>query len=99
MKEIIYIQAGTSANYIGTHFWNTQEDYLGDDGVQVEHDSDSAMYDWDVSFREGLGPSVRCFYALFSLWSDETWHFQGQPTVCPRLLIFDKKGVLPANSP
>ncbi|KAF8225980.1 tubulin nucleotide-binding domain-like protein [Tricholoma matsutake] len=67
MKEIIYIQAGNYANYVGTHFWNTQETYLGED--DTEH---SVTHDWDVSFREGLSPT-------------------GEPTVCPRLLIFDKK--------
>ncbi|KAJ6565727.1 Misato segment II tubulin-like domain-containing protein [Mycena sp. CBHHK59/15] len=48
MKEILYIQAGTQANYIGTHFWNTQESYFtyGDDEEpEISH---------GISFREGL---------------------------------------------
>ncbi|KAF7357389.1 Protein dml-1 [Mycena sanguinolenta] len=47
MKEILYIQAGTQANYIGTHFWNTQESYFTceDEGDLVDH---------GISFREGL---------------------------------------------
>ncbi|KAJ6455441.1 Misato segment II tubulin-like domain-containing protein [Mycena sanguinolenta] len=48
MKEILYIQAGTQANYIGTHFWNTQESYFtyeaGED-PEIDH---------GISFREGL---------------------------------------------
>ena len=27
MKELLYIQAGPFSNYIGTHFWNTQQEY------------------------------------------------------------------------
>lgn len=67
MKEIIYIQAGNYANYVGTHFWNTQETYLGED--DTEH---SVTHDWDVSFREGLSPTVRCFYFFVSIYADET---------------------------
>ncbi|KAK0451190.1 mtDNA inheritance protein Dml1 [Desarmillaria tabescens] len=40
MREILYIQAGQLANYVGTHFWNTQETYLGDetgDPIQISH--------------------------------------------------------------
>ena len=52
MKEIIYIQAGPLANHIGTHFWNTQQCYFSYD------DGDEVLVDHDVSFREGLSPSV-----------------------------------------
>ncbi|KAJ7465029.1 Misato segment II tubulin-like domain-containing protein [Mycena latifolia] len=47
MKEILYIQAGSQANYIGTHFWNTQESYFTSDeeGAEIAH---------GISFREGL---------------------------------------------
>ncbi|KAJ7119836.1 mtDNA inheritance protein Dml1 [Mycena epipterygia] len=48
MKEILYIQAGSQANYIGTHFWNTQESYFsyGDgEDPEISH---------ETSFREGL---------------------------------------------
>ncbi|KAK0472500.1 mtDNA inheritance protein Dml1 [Armillaria novae-zelandiae] len=40
MREILYIQAGPLANYVGTHFWNTQEAYLDDetgDAIQISH--------------------------------------------------------------
>ncbi|OSD03670.1 tubulin nucleotide-binding domain-like protein [Trametes coccinea BRFM310] len=66
MKEILYIQAGPFANFIGQHFWNTQESYFtyaeGEDPI-VFHDR---------SFREGL-------------------NHRGEPTFCPRVLIFDRK--------
>ncbi|KIM89767.1 hypothetical protein PILCRDRAFT_767219 [Piloderma croceum F 1598] len=52
MKEILYIQAGSLANYVGTHFWNTQENYF-----TYGSDSDGEDYSLvsnDVSFREGI---------------------------------------------
>ncbi|KAJ3557958.1 hypothetical protein NM688_g1196 [Phlebia brevispora] len=49
MREILYIQAGKLANYVGTHFWNAQESYFtyGEGALDpiVNH---------DISFREGL---------------------------------------------
>ncbi|KAH9893938.1 tubulin nucleotide-binding domain-like protein [Cubamyces lactineus] len=73
MKEILYVQAGPLANFIGTHFWNTQESYFtyGDGEEPVVHH--------DRSFREGLTP-------------------KGEPTFCPRLLIFDRKSQFGALS-
>ena len=63
MKEILYIQAGALPNFVGTHFWNTQESYFqydgdleGDDGV------DEPEINHDVSFREGLSPKVRLYF-------------------------------------
>lgn len=46
MKEIIYIQAGSFANYVDTHFWNTQDAYLSS---EVEGES---FVEYDVSFVE-----------------------------------------------
>ncbi|KAF9462802.1 Misato segment II tubulin-like domain-containing protein [Collybia nuda] len=69
MREIIYVQAGTLANYTGTHFWNTQESYLFDTTIEK---SLVDLHDPEVSFREGLTQT-------------------GQPTLCPRLLVFDRK--------
>ena len=42
MREIIYVQAGTTANYVGTHFWNGQDHYAtldaeGDEHERVDH--------------------------------------------------------------
>ncbi len=42
MREIIYVQAGTTANYVGTHFWNGQDYYAtldveGDDHERIDH--------------------------------------------------------------
>ena len=56
MREIIYIQAGSFANYIGTHFWNAQEQYF----IYPEQEEVSAepLIDNDVSFREGVDRKV-----------------------------------------
>jgi hypothetical protein len=45
MKEILYIQAGGYANYVGTHFWNAQESYL------ASEDPETAPVDAAISFR------------------------------------------------
>ncbi|KAG2044252.1 Misato segment II tubulin-like domain-containing protein [Suillus americanus] len=50
MREIIYIQAGSFANYAGTHFWNTQESYFTYD------DNDEPIVNHDLSFDEGRSP-------------------------------------------
>ncbi|KAH7927011.1 tubulin nucleotide-binding domain-like protein [Leucogyrophana mollusca] len=47
MREIIYIQAGSLANYIGTHFWNAQESYF------TYGDEDESIANHDISFKEG----------------------------------------------
>jgi hypothetical protein len=50
MREIIYIQAGSLANYAGTHFWNTQESYF------TYGDDDESIVNHDLSFNEGRTP-------------------------------------------
>ncbi|TFK66396.1 hypothetical protein BDN72DRAFT_800024 [Pluteus cervinus] len=52
MKEIVYIQAGSLANYTGTHFWNTQECYF-----TFEENAEDPLTSHDISFREGLTPT------------------------------------------
>ena len=51
MKEILYIQAGSLANYVGTHFWNTQESYFT---YGSEEGDEEGLVSNDVSFRESL---------------------------------------------
>lgn len=53
MKEILYVQAGSLSNFIGTHFWNTQESYFTYDDGEVE-----PKINHDISFREGLSTKV-----------------------------------------
>ena len=53
MKEVLYVQAGTFANFVGTHFWNTQEGYF-----TYADDQDPVVYH-DRSFREGLNSKVK----------------------------------------
>ncbi|KAI0776815.1 tubulin nucleotide-binding domain-like protein [Trametes elegans] len=66
MKEILYVQAGPLANFVGTHFWNAQESYF-----TYGEDEDPDVFH-DRSFREGVTS-------------------KGDPTFCPRLIVFDRK--------
>ena len=52
MREIIYIQAGSLSNHIGTHFWNAQQSYF------TYSEDEEAVINHDISFREGLSPQV-----------------------------------------
>lgn len=58
MKEIIYIQAGSLANFTGTHFWNTQESYFIY-GSEEDGNADDPIVSNDISFREGLTYKVQ----------------------------------------
>jgi hypothetical protein len=53
MREVLYVQAGNLANYIGTHFWNTQEDYF-----TYGEDAEEPLVEHDRSFREGISSNV-----------------------------------------
>jgi hypothetical protein len=86
MKEILYIQAGEQANYIGTHFWNTQESYF------TYEDGEDSETDHGISFREGLNQKVRFFSLDTSSVRNYIFSPQREPTFCPRLLAFDHKG-------
>ena len=63
MKEVLYIQAGTLPNFAGTHFWNTQESYFQYDGEADADEADEQEINHDISFREGLSPKVRPYFA------------------------------------
>jgi hypothetical protein len=65
MKEVLYIQAGTLPNFVGTHFWNTQESYFQYDGDEGDDETDEPEINHDVSFREGLSPKVLYLTGLF----------------------------------
>ncbi|KAK4696477.1 hypothetical protein P7C71_g1441, partial [Lecanoromycetidae sp. Uapishka_2] len=50
MHEILTLQLGHRANYVATHFWNTQESYFTYDSSQ-----ELSPVDHDVHFRPGIG--------------------------------------------
>ncbi|CUS10670.1 unnamed protein product [Tuber aestivum] len=50
MHEIITLQLGHQANYLGTHFWNTQESYF-----TYAEDASPSPVDHNVHFRPGVG--------------------------------------------
>ena len=66
MKEIIYIQAGSLANYVGTHFWNTQECYFTY-GSEEDGGEGEPLVSNEVSFREGLTYEVSTYNPLHSI--------------------------------
>ncbi|TFK50599.1 tubulin nucleotide-binding domain-like protein [Heliocybe sulcata] len=73
MKEIIYIQAGSLANYTAQHFWNTQEAYFTyGDGDNEGEEQKEPLVDHDISFREGVSPKsgdvTYCPRALIFDW-------------------------------
>ncbi|KAH8202458.1 hypothetical protein TruAng_003358 [Truncatella angustata] len=95
MREIVTLQLGQQSNYLGTHFWNTQESYFtyGEDGeTPVDH---------DVHFRPGIGAdgtetymprtviydlkggfgSMRKINALYEAEGEPTALWNGQPVV------------------
>lgn len=49
MHEIVTLQFGQQANYVGTHYWNTQESYFTYGGQE------ESPVDHDISFRPGVG--------------------------------------------
>ncbi|KAL2136133.1 hypothetical protein VTI74DRAFT_5356 [Chaetomium olivicolor] len=51
MHEIITLQLGQQANYLATHFWNTQESYF-----TYSEDQGESPVDHDIHFRPGLAP-------------------------------------------
>ena len=59
MKEILYVQTGTLPNFVGTHFWNTQESYFQYDDDTDADEANAQEINHDISFREGLSPKVR----------------------------------------
>ena len=47
MHEILTLQFGQQANFLSTHFWNTQESYqTGEASDEINH---------DILFRQGIG--------------------------------------------
>ncbi|KAL8950357.1 MAG: hypothetical protein Q9222_003609 [Ikaeria aurantiellina] len=52
MHEILTLQLGHRANYLATHFWNTQESYFTYDTT-----GEPSTIDHNVHFRAGQGPS------------------------------------------
>ncbi|KAF9639179.1 hypothetical protein BFW01_g10076 [Lasiodiplodia theobromae] len=76
MHEIVTLQFGQQSNYLGTHFWNTQESYFTYDDPEKTADAAAAEpspVDHDIHFRPGIGAD-------------------GSDTFMPRAVIYDLKG-------
>lgn len=78
MKEILYIQAGETANYVGSHFWNTQECYLTDE--------DESVYDRQISFRDSLAPGSEVRHFSLEVPCPVRFH------ACPELGLVQSAG-------
>ncbi|KAL6157255.1 mtDNA inheritance [Exserohilum turcicum] len=50
MHEIVTLQFGTQSNYLGSHFWNTQESYF------TYPPEEESPVNHDILFRPGLAP-------------------------------------------
>jgi len=87
MHEIISLQLGQRANYLATHFWNTQvrnspsiapvlgvlADKLLQESYFTYSSDQESLVDHDIHFRPGIGAD-------------------GTETFTPRTLIYDLKG-------
>ncbi|OJD30735.1 protein dml1 [Diplodia corticola] len=57
MHEIVTLQFGQQANYLGTHFWNAQESYFTYDDPEKGNATaaEPSPVDHDIHFRPGIG--------------------------------------------
>lgn len=80
MREIITIQLGETANYVGTHFWNSLENSVNrikEENKEIDNKKDASNEDYqdvNVFYRTGISS-------------------KREETYSPRLLIFELKVV------
>jgi Misato Segment II tubulin-like domain len=91
MREIIYVQAGTTANYVGTHFWNEQDHYAtleaeGDEEERIDHAK-------SFSIREDPGTVRLCSPRYRDRAVIRICFLQRSNSLRPRLLLFERKGI------
>jgi hypothetical protein len=67
MHEILTLQFGQQANYLGTHYWNTQESYFTYTDNPTEEPSPVSH---DISFRPGIAPDGSDTYTPRALLYD-----------------------------
>lgn len=81
MHEILTLQLGHRANYVCTHFWNTQESYFSSPSSslptlttsETHVASQDELVNHDIHWREGFDSA-------------------GRNTYTPRTLIYDLRG-------
>lgn len=66
MREIIYIQAGTTSNYIGTHFWNLQEHYVNLEQGASANDHAEELINHAISWTQRQNPEKVAFHRSLS---------------------------------
>lgn len=72
MREILTVQLGHQANYLATHFWNTQESYFTYGSEETASPVDS-----DILFRAGISESREETYTPRTLIYDLKSGFGG----------------------
>ncbi|KAF9523672.1 Misato segment II tubulin-like domain-containing protein [Crepidotus variabilis] len=70
MKEILYVQAGELSNYTGTHFWNTQECYMGTNEIESLNQINPS-----ISFCENVNEEGTATLCPRALIFDRKAHF------------------------
>jgi len=81
MREIITLQLGETANYVGTHFWNSLENSVNrikEENKEIDNKKDANIEDYqdvNIFYRTGISS-------------------KREETYSPRLLIFELKGGL-----
>ncbi len=63
MKELITLQFGDYSNFVGTHYWNFQEEYLN---TLNEHGVGNPEIDLNLCYRFGESKTVLKSYKLNS---------------------------------
>ena len=98
-REIITLQIGTSANYVGSHFWNAQvgyhqaiENWFGRKPSLSMAREKHRRAMWITMFCFDLAWIQRLFWLLVPCVA--VLCHQGEETFTPRLVLFELKGTL-----
>ncbi|KAG4107676.1 tubulin nucleotide-binding domain-like protein [Neocallimastix lanati (nom. inval.)] len=81
MREIITLQLGSTANFVGTHFWNSLENKIN----RIKEGNNENNSQGDVSNKD---------YQNISIFYKTGISMQKEETFSPRLLIMELKGGL-----
>jgi hypothetical protein len=84
-QEVITLQIGSNANYMGSHFWNLEEEYARCFGAAIASSAHAAAADASETALEAEMHSPNLFrHGLTS----------GRATITPRLVAWDLTGAL-----
>ncbi|KHN36205.1 Protein misato like 1 [Glycine soja] len=99
MKEIVTVQVGDFANFVGSHFWNFQDELLG---LAGNPSADSVFknqdLNMDVLYRTGETQQCLHFMCHFHITYCTSSNIKGIPSYTPRLLSINIRGSLGSMS-